>query len=504
MATSAEKMAASLEALEKIQHTKQCVVLQGTTELGRTHLTRLLSNGWLQEVMRGWYISSKPGSEGDTTVWYTSFWYFIAKYATARLGEQWCLTAEQSLDLYSGKTTIPNQAIIKSPNGNNNTRKLLYDTSLLVFKSDIPETIYKEEQFGLNLYPLAEALVFASPTYYQMEKVSARTCLSMIRQADDILRVLTSTGASSRAGRMVGAFRNIGNDEIADTILQTMKSLGHDVREEDPFDDFPEAPLAYQLSPYATRLKLMWDNMRDKVIEVFPVAPDQVTNITDYLLRLDEKYAEDAYHSLSIEGYRVSPELIKKVRSGSWNPEGEDAELKNALVARGYYQAFQSVKTTISDILKGKNPGDAVRADHSTWYLQMWMPFVTAGILQAQDLVAYRTSQVYIRGSQHIPLCPNAVRDAMPVLFELLRDEPHPAVRAVLGHFFFVYIHPYMDGNGRMARFLLNTMLASSGYGWTVIPLDVRKEYMLALEKASVQGDITDFAKVIAALVRGN
>lgn len=301
---------------------------------------------------------------------------------------------------------------------------------------------------------------------------------------------------------MVGAFRNIGNNEIADTIMQTMKSLGYDVREEDPFDDFPEAPITYQLSPYATRLKLMWTAMREQVIAVFPSASNPVSNIEKYLESLDEKYAEDAYHSLSIEGYRVSPELIQKVRTGNWNPEGDDAELKNGLVARGYYQAFQAVKASISSILKGKNPGEAVRTDHSTWYLQMWMPFVTAGILQASDLIGYRTNQVYIRGSQHIPLSPNAVRDAMPILFDLLKDEAHPTVRAVLGHFFFVFIHPYMDGNGRMARFLLNTMLASSGYGWTVIPLNVRKEYMQALEKASTQGDITDFARIIASLVK--
>ena len=68
---------------------------------------------------------------------------------------------------------------------------------------------------------------------------------------------------------------------------------------------------------------------------------------------------------------------------------------KRQLVARGYYQAFQAVRGTISDILKGKNAGEAVRA--------------------------------------------------------------------VLGHFFFVYIHPYMDGNGRMGRFVLNAMLASGG-----------------------------------------
>lgn len=122
MATMAEKMAASLEELRKLQEKDRCVVLQGTAEIGRTHLTRLLDNGWLQEVMKGWYIAARPGTEGDTTIWYTSFWYFIAKYAAVRLGERWCLTADQSLDLYSGKTTVPVQVVIKSPKGHNNTQ----------------------------------------------------------------------------------------------------------------------------------------------------------------------------------------------------------------------------------------------------------------------------------------------------------------------------------------------------------------------------------------------
>ena len=188
--------------------------------------------------------------------------------------------------------------------------------------------------------------------------------------------------------------------------------------------------------------------------------------------------------------------------SGNWQPEDEDKEHKNALVARGYYQAFQAVKKTISDVLQGKNAGEAVKNDHSVWYIQMWMPFAAVGILQRENLVGYRTGQVYIRGSQHIPLNPKAVRDAMPVLFDLLKNEPNSAVRAVLGHFFFVFIHPYMDGNGRMGRFILNVMLASGGYNWTVIPFERRLEYMKALEKASVEGDISDFTKVIASLVK--
>lgn len=57
--------------------------------------------------------------------------------------------------------------------------------------------------------------------------------------------------------------------------------------------------------------------------------------------------------------------------------------------------------------------------------------------------------------SLHTPLPSDALRDAMTTLFELLREEPEASVRAILGHFMFTYIHPYMDGNGRVGRFLM-------------------------------------------------
>jgi len=89
----------------------------------------------------------------------------------------------------------------------------------------------------------------------------------------------------------------------------------------------------------------------------------------------------------------------------------------------------------------------------------------------------------------------------MPTFFELLSEEKEASVRVVLGHFVFVYIHPYLDGNGRMGRFLMNTMLASGGYPWTVVPVTQRKDYMAALESASVQQDIRPFVNFLASLV---
>lgn len=88
--------------------------------------------------------------------------------------------------------------------------------------------------------------------------------------------------------------------------------------------------------------------------------------------------------------------------------------------------------------------------------------------------------------------------DAMKTYFDLLDEEEHSGVRAVLGHWLLGYIHPYPDGNGRLARFVMNAVLASSGYPWAVIRLDQRSRYMQALDAASFGGDIAPFARLIS------
>ena len=101
----------------------------------------------------------------------------------------------------------------------------------------------------------------------------------------------------------------------------------------------------------------------------------------------------------------------------------------------------------------------------------------------------------------HTPLNPDAVLDAMGALSDLMTEEEDALVRAVLGHFFFVYIHPYMDGNGRTARFVMNSQLVTACYHWVVIPMNRRQEYMEALEQASVGENIEAFARFVQSLM---
>jgi Fic family protein len=130
----------------------------------------------------------------------------------------------------------------------------------------------------------------------------------------------------------------------------------------------------------------------------------------------------------------------------------------------------------------------------------MYGPSVQAGIVPAVALAGYRNHPVYIRNARHVPPAPEWVRESMPVFLELVQQEEHAAVRAVLGHFIFAYIHPYVDGNGRISRFIMNFLLATAGYRWTIVTLQTRDEYMQALDRASGDKDIAAFAQLLARL----
>ena len=131
--------------------------------------------------------------------------------------------------------------------------------------------------------------------------------------------------------------------------------------------------------------------MRGVVIDGFPAPPGRPNDAGAYVKRVEEVYVTDAYHSLSIEGYRVSPALIERVRSGTWNPDTDqrDREHRNALAARGYWLAYQAVENSLGRVLHGENPGAVADEDHGTLYREMFAPSVTAGLLRIADLARY-------------------------------------------------------------------------------------------------------------------
>jgi len=503
MNTPNKRFSEALKVLKSIQD--RSIVGIHTTDIPRAiHRQILIKEGFIKEVTKGWYIATNPSEkDGETTSWYSSYWDFIAQYLHHKYGDNWCLSADQSLLLHAGNWSVPSQILIRSQLGNNNPTPLPHHTSLFNLKTSVPPAQQMVTYKGIRMYSLSASLIYCTPSVFVHHSLDVRTALSLIRDASELLPTLLENGHSSIAARLAGAFRNIQRELIANQIKDTFKQSYYDFREIDPFEKKLNIEFVLrERSPYSTRIRLLWMQMREVVIANFPPAPGLPPSKEAFLQSIEDIYLTDAYHSLSIERYRVTPELIERVSSGLWNTKEneEDKKHRDAMAARGYYQAFKSVKESIGSIIDGENAGKQVAIDHGKWYRELFDPSVSSGLLKPSDLAGYRNNQVYIGGSKHVPLQVDAMRDAMPVLFELLEQEPEASVRAVLGHFIFVFIHPYMDGNGRIARFLMNAMLASGGYTWTVIPLESRDEYMYTLEKASVEHNILPFVKFITYL----
>jgi hypothetical protein len=253
---------------------------------------------------------------------------------------------------------MPHQLVVRSPNARNRATPLPHETSLFDVRAALPAEGQREEKEGLRLFSLPAALIACSPSYFPREATDARTALAMVRDASDLLAVLLAGGHSAPAGRLAGALRNIGRARIADDILRTMRAAGYDIRENDPFSDRPALALPVrEHSPHVNRIRMMWQQMRKPAIEIFPAAPGSIADINGYMQAVDDVYVyvTDAYHSLSIEGYRVSPALIERVRTGAWNPDHDynDQEHRDALAARGYWQAYQAVRVSVRKVLEG-------------------------------------------------------------------------------------------------------------------------------------------------------
>ena len=114
----------------------------------------------------------------------------------------------------------------------------------------------------------------------------------------------------------------------------------------------------------------------------------------------------------------------------------------------------------------------------------------------------YRSENVTIKGATHVP--PDFVK--VPELMEKLIlnyktwNKYHPIIQATLLHGEFVKIHPFVDGNGRTSRLIMNLDLMKHGFNPVIIKKENRLQYYEALDKAHTTKDYTDFVKLINGL----
>ena len=114
----------------------------------------------------------------------------------------------------------------------------------------------------------------------------------------------------------------------------------------------------------------------------------------------------------------------------------------------------------------------------------------------------YRDENVRIKGATNIPPDYLIVPELMEKLIINYEDwkKYHPVIRAALLHGELVKIHPFVDGNGRTSRLVMNLSLMNSGYLPVIVKKEKRLEYYNALDKSHITGDYTDFVKLVNEL----
>lgn len=155
----------------------------------------------------------------------------------------------------------------------------------------------------------------------------------------------------------------------------------------------------------------------------------------------------DSFHSATIEGARTTIERVKKFINAPQNKS--DRMVVNNLKALSMVYSGYSITS------------DSMR--------KLWETIVD-GVCENERLsgIKYRSGEVYIASYDrivHAPAPSEQIEEYMTGLFSFMEDETADAIlKAIIVHFYFVYIHPYCDGNGRMARILQNYVLFQNGY----------------------------------------
>lgn len=223
------------------------------------------------------------------------------------------------------------------------------------------------------------------------------------------------------------------------------------------------------------------DALQEKINAARPLSPEQLKNIKEYY-RVGLTYTSNA-----LEGNSLTETETKIALEDGLTVGGKP--LVDYLEAIGHGQAYDLLYSLAQQ--QGFTESD-VQELHRLFY--RYIDEKNAGI--------YRKVKVVLTGSQYVLPSPDKLEMLMQEFIGSCGKNPgmHPVQWAALVHKQFVFVHPFVDGNGRVARLLMNLALMQAGYVVTIIPPILRREYINCLEKAHV--DDTDFIEFIARCVK--
>jgi Fic family protein len=229
--------------------------------------------------------------------------------------------------------------------------------------------------------------------------------------------------------------------------------------------------------PDIDRLKATLDQHR-------PLDPAIVRNLREDLI------VRWTYHSNAIEGNTLTLQETKVALEGitiggkSIREHLEAVNHKNAILL-------------LEDLVQKNEP-------LTEWTIKSLHQLILKGI-DDDNAGRYRTVNVRISGAEHLPPDQVRVPELMEQFITWYQTEAmalHPVERAARVHSDFVKIHPFVDGNGRTSRLLMNLELLKAGYPPAVLPVERRLAYYIALDADHVHGEKEGFVSMVAEIVK--
>lgn len=195
---------------------------------------------------------------------------------------------------------------------------------------------------------------------------------------------------------------------------------------------------------------------------------------------------EYAHNSTAIEGNTLTLIQTKAIIEDSLSVGGKT--LREIYEVVNHAKAFDYVKQCTG---AGKPLDENIVKDIHSLLMEN---ILTGGI--------YRNMEVRISGAGHKPPVPNEMYRQIKSFFADLpyKTDLNPIELAAWTHAEFVRIHPFVDGNGRTSRMIMNYQLMTNGFLPVSIAKESRLEYFEALEAFAVNGDLTSFTEMIAEL----
>ncbi|MCP4133668.1 MAG: Fic family protein [bacterium] len=224
------------------------------------------------------------------------------------------------------------------------------------------------------------------------------------------------------------------------------------------------------------------DDLQKEINSLRPLDKHLVKQVKEYF-RIGLTYSSNA-----LEGNSLTETETKIIIEDGITIGGKP--LKDHYEAVGHSESFDLIYR-----LAKKEPisENAIKKLHKLFYYR----------IDSKNAGKYRKNRAFISGSKYPLPLPEKLPDLMKEFVENLpswKDRYHPVEYAALAHKEFVFIHPFIDGNGRVSRLLTNLILLQEGYTIVIIPPVLRQEYIAALEKAHTSEK--DFIQFIAGMVK--